>query len=332
MLVSASLFFNKPYRWNHLLTLMIAYYLFAFFLFPLHLNWLNFTSYHHAVKGLLYVSLGFSILSNNQLNIRNVLLHFSLILGISQLVQVVSAISFHHLLNFGAMGSYTGLVCLLAAYVLFKEKECGAFSRIVGICLLIFFAFLANSINSVISFLAAILAHDITSRRYLRVIVMLSTAFAIGLWIYSQLEEGAFLIANKSLESILSGSGRLMIYQHCINYFVSDSMPFWGFGLLNESEIFRTSHPLDNGPLTCHSSVLSTISSYGAIGITFLLILYAVLISRLFKRKADYSEYSNIALISVFLFSLFSAFLPGAGSLIVTLAILAWGRRGGHAH
>ena len=329
VILSACLFIEKRIYWNSLLLIIFFYYFTTILFTPFHVDFINLTVYHHAAKGLLYVFLAFSMLSNKKVHLDEVILHFAVILGVSQLVQVVSAISMKHLFTFGAMGSYAGLICLLGAYVFFKRTELLTLVRILGIIFFLFLAFVANSLNSILSFTAAMLIYYLLNARYLRLFIIFCIISFLFFWINS-FENEAIIIANKSLNDIKTGSGRLLIYMHCIDFYISDKLPILGFGLLNESLIFRHSHPLENGPLTCHSSILSTISSYGFFGILYLAIIYLLLtvyLLRLSAYKNYISELSFLVLCSLFIFGFFSTFLPGAGSPLLSLAIFAWGRK-----
>lgn len=288
----------------------LIYYTVNLALFPFLGEYENAAMVHVSIKGVLYLLLALTFF-NLDVDYKKNIMAVALLLSISQVLKVIGGISLNHFLNFGAMGSYVGLICLVALYL--NEKKLNFKS-----VWLLLAVFLANSVSSVISFLVSYIVNKVKNLKFKSLVIIFSLLILVSHFVINYVGLDNVRIANKGIETILEGSGRIKIYKHCIDWMQTD-LPIFGLGLLNEGLVFKNGHPLGEGPLTCHSSVLSTITSYGMIGIIFLFVFYFYMLAAMYKLK---DERKSVVLMSIIIFGTGAAFMPGTGSPLLSVLFL----------
>lgn len=293
---------------------LLVFYCLNFLVYTIASDLTTHSSFHASIKGLLYLTFALCAF-NSQVCTRKLLFQIVLILSASQYLRIIGGISINHLVNFGAMGSYIGLACISALYM------CQIKSRAIKVYLIISVYF-ANSVSSVASFVIGYTTTSILNFSVRRIALVVITILSLLYFVFAMLglDVDDIKIANKSFETLLTGSGRFLIYSHCVNWLATD-FPIFGLGLFNEGPVFAHGHPLEHGgPSTCHSSILSTTVSYGILGIILLIIIYAIMFAHMLKFR----HYLGTTIITSFMiFALFASFFPGSGSFIITVIFLS---------
>tara|TARA_R110000868_G_scaffold411493_3_gene704664 strand:- start:29361 stop:30425 length:1065 start_codon:yes stop_codon:yes gene_type:complete len=286
--------------------------------------------FHMALRGVGYVFVGLlagELISRSEdpekAFMKYVGLCFLGMLFVS-IAETITTISLEYLIHFGLGGSYVAIFGLVYMYMLVKHNNHFFRMRSIGVFivvpLILYIVIQLNSLASILAFSSSLLLYSIFYNRIL--LLLLTVPILISVYIMiPQLVSGDLMIANKSFETIVSGSGRFQAWEVCWDKFSRLEVPFLGFGFLSDGVVLRGLEGTLSLVHSCHSSVLSNAVGLGYLGLIIYIIFVMVHLLRVFELKGSGRQDAIILFVSFLIFGVGSNLYPGSPTLLISLSV-----------
>jgi hypothetical protein len=326
-------FFNKKVLLNAGVLMWLVFYSYCILTAPL--SEYPLLSMHLGIRGVLYVILGIVAWEYIRRS-RNPILSFNYFIAacffgmlLMIIIEYIARFNIAYVSSVGVGGSFIGLFGLLFIYSLYNNKQVvHSYVKRLAIFILAVFCFmLVLKINSLTSILAFIVGIVICGFRFrnLKVITLFIALLTIAvLFLLPMFISGEFLIANKSIDTITSGTGRFETWAVCYEQISNFDIPFIGVGFLADGSILKQYEGILTVTHTCHSSILSNIVGLGLFGFIFyvLFIFIHALQIVVLSPLSVFKEYTVIIFTSFIIFGWASLVYPGVATLLITVSVM----------
>lgn len=292
-------------------------------------------SMHMGLRGLCYVILGMLIFhyiktSSNESNSFHQFLSLSFWgMVVVIIAETVTTISLDYVLNFGVGGSFIGLMGLIYLYSLYKmyrNEEKSVINRVVFILqsiVVLFIVVKINSFSSILTFVFSLIA--LLLLKFNKKFIIILILSLVILYNYSPLEllDSNFRIANKSIDVLLSGSGRFQTWKVCFDIFSNFDYPLYGVGFLSDGVVLEDKKGILELTHSCHSSTLSNFIGLGVFGLVFYIAFFGIhVLQILFPKNDEYRDFTVLILLSLLLFGFGSVIYPGSPTVLISYSVV----------
>ena len=295
------------------------------------------TSFHLSIRGSAYVFLGLLFCEyvgrgqDSLEKFRSLQVILVVVLLASLIVEIISTISYEYLVVFGAGGSFISLLTILSTLYLFlfchdDKNIYYYFKMTILLVVILFLTFKLNSFSSVLCFFSALTISLLVCRYYTVSLFIVSVLSIISVWLYEKLFSSDFLIANKSLDVLLSGSGRFEVWKYTVEKIINGELRWYGYGYMADRFflIDATNLPFNH---TCHNSFLTTLVGLGYWGGFFYVFFISFHIYWYFNLRGSrtFKLYVRTSILSIVLFGIGSPMYPGTTTLLIPFSITLFG-------
>jgi len=285
------------------------------------------SSLYFSIKGILIS--GISIYLISLLNLKSITEQLNILILITKIIFVygfiASIISGYmrdglSILIHGTTGGQYSLIGFIYVILLIYNRKIN-FKLLSTIFIILFCSLFMNSFSSLLCLLFALIFLGILKYKFKFIffIFFLSLLFMTSL---NNINLNEITFGNKTIDNILTGSGRFQVYEASWIIISEWKYSFWGIGLNAEHTMLSSFQNLIWSH-TSHNSFFASVLGLGVIGLVLYISLFYITLKNMIYLPQN-MKHLNIILIMIFIYGITDALYPGRAGLLTTYAIFLY--------
>lgn len=285
------------------------------------------SSLYFSVKGILIS--GISIYLISLLNLKPISEQLNILILITKILFVYGFIASFisgymreglSILNHGTTGGQYSLIGFIYIILLIYNRKVN-FKLLIIIFIILFCSLFMNSFSSLLCLLFALIFLGILKYKFKFILFIFFLSFLI-ISLLNGVNLNEITFGNKTMDNILTGSGRFLVYEASWSIISEWKYSFWGIGLNAEHTILSSFQHLIWSH-TSHNSFFASVLGLGGIGLVLYITLFYITLKNI-TYLPQAMKHLNIVLIMIFIYGITDALYPGRAGLLTTYAIFLY--------